>query len=197
MRVAERDRQEQQFFEGEPDLEPPEELAVSELDEDAVLEEEIDNEDVLEEDVDDDVLTTTLEHLVHLGDDDGDGGLLRRREKDGVVGTDDDEDDDDSLDSLEVGDLEDLEESLDRLLEERLALDDESRSAFDDADGGPSDGQGVWITMRVVGAGGPGVIEEIPGPCRPDEFVCRGCFLVRSTVQLADPLSRLCRDCAS
>lgn len=199
MRVIEQERQEQQFFEGEPDLEPPEELALSELDEDAVLEEEIDNEDVLEQDVDDDLLTTTLEHLVHLGDDDGDGATVRGREPSGRPGGGDDDDGDD-LDSLEVDDLEDLEESLDRLLDARLAVEDGVRDGWDGDDQDDPDssaGRGVWITMRVVGAGGPGVIEEIPAPCRPDEFVCRGCFLVRKRVQLADPLSTLCRDCAS
>jgi hypothetical protein len=198
MRVVERERQEQQFFEGEPDLEPPEELALSEIDEDAVLEEEIDNEDVLEQDVDDDLLTTTLEHLVHLGDDD-DGASVRGRDLDGHPGGDDADDDEDDLDALEVDDLEDLEESLDRLLDARLAVEDGSRDGWggdDQDDAYSAAGHGVWITMRVVGAGGPGVIEEIPAPCRPDEFVCRGCFLVRKTVQLADPLSMLCRDCA-
>jgi len=196
MRVVERERQEQQFFEGEPDLEPPEELALSEIDEDAVLEEEIDNEDVLEQDVDDDLLTTTLEHLVHLGDDDG--AIVRGRDPDGQPGGGEEDDDEDDLDSLEVDDLEDLEESLDRLLDVRLAVEDGSRDGWDgddQDDGSSSAGRGVWITMRVVGAGAPGVIEEIPAPCRLDEFVCRGCFLVRKTVQLADPLSTLCRDC--
>lgn len=209
MRVIERDRQEQQFFEGEPDLEPPEELCISEVDEDALLEEEIDNEDVLEQDVDDELLTTTLEHLVHLGDDDGAGPLVRGRPTDGGAGdhvdaADDadaaDDPDDDALDALEVDDLEDLEESLDRLLEERLAVEDGSRPGLDgeDADDAfASLDRGVWITMRVVGAGGPGVVEEIPAPCSLDEFVCRGCFLVRHRVQLAEPAALLCRDCSS
>lgn len=203
MRLMERDRQEQQFFEGEPDLEPPEELCVSEVDEDAVLEEEIDNEDVLEQDVDDDLLTTTLEHLVHLGDDDGAGPVVRGGRDGGDVDSEgeggDDDDDDDALDALEVDDLEDLEESLDRLLEERLATEDGSRPGLDgdEADDAlPSLNGAVWVTMRVVGAGGPGVVEEIPAPCRVDEFVCRGCFLVLKRVQLAEPTTMLCRDCS-
>src|SRR5579863_9054436 len=75
MRVAERNREpaESHFTEGEPDLEAPEELAVVELDDDAILEEDLDNEDVLEQDVDEDTLEATLEDLIHDGDDGDDG----------------------------------------------------------------------------------------------------------------------------
>ncbi len=31
---------------------------------------------------------------------------------------------------------------------------------------------------------------------RPDEFLCRACFLLKHTSQLADPARNLCRDCA-
>jgi hypothetical protein len=31
---------------------------------------------------------------------------------------------------------------------------------------------------------------------RPDEFLCRACFLLKRTSQLADRSSQLCRDCA-
>jgi len=54
MRLVERHRAplETHFTEGELDLEPPEELAIGDLDDEAILEEELDNEDLLEEDVD-------------------------------------------------------------------------------------------------------------------------------------------------
>ena len=77
MRLAERHREpvEAHFTEGELDLEPPEELAIGELDDEAILEEELDNEDLLEQDVDEDTLEASLEDLVHGGDD----GRGRRR----------------------------------------------------------------------------------------------------------------------
>ena len=60
MTLAERHRGavEAHFTEGELDLEPPEEMAVGEWDDQAILEEELDNEDLLEQDVEED----TLEH---------------------------------------------------------------------------------------------------------------------------------------
>src|ERR1700680_343250 len=74
MRTAERHHEldEAHFTEGELDLEPPEELAIGELDDEAILEEELDNEDLLEEDVDEDILAASLEDLVHGGDEDDD-----------------------------------------------------------------------------------------------------------------------------
>src|SRR5580693_1066886 len=75
MRLAEKNRvpPEAHFTEGELDLEPPEEMAIGELDDEAILEEELDNEDLLEEDVDEDTLEASLDVLVH-GDDEGDDG---------------------------------------------------------------------------------------------------------------------------
>src|SRR5580693_5758399 len=73
MRLAERhpEAAETHYTEGELDLEPPEELAIGELDDEAILEEELDNEDLLEQDVEEDTLEASLEDLVH-GDDDED-----------------------------------------------------------------------------------------------------------------------------
>ena len=123
MRLAERHREpdEAHFTEGELDLEPPEELAVGELDDDAILEEELDNEDVLEQDVDEDTLEVTLEDLVH-GDD---GGTTTRSpstwarswRRPGARSEPEEEAEED------VGD-DDLEESLDLVLLERMALVD-------------------------------------------------------------------------
>jgi len=88
MYVVERDRPEQHFSEGEPDLEPPEELAIGELDDESMLEEELDNEDLLEEDVDDDLLTVTLEDLIHVGDDEAMSGATRPGPAANGLGTD-------------------------------------------------------------------------------------------------------------
>ena len=172
---------EQQFFEGEPDLEPPEELAVGEVDEDRILEEGLDNEDLAEEDVDEDVLAWTLEDLVHDGDDDEDGAPAGTGPM--VLGAGGDLDDD-VVDSLEVEDLEDLEESLDRLLDLRLAV------AGPDEDGGPDEADGLGLLTGPPGGTGAAVA------CGPEEFVCRACFLVRHRSQLAELGGPVCRDCA-
>jgi hypothetical protein len=176
MRVAEGQEQEEHFSEGEPDLEPPEELAVGELDDELLLEEELDSETVLEEDVDDDILEATLEDLVHAGDTDGDDDADLPEEP--VGGPADVEE----LD-VEALDLADVEESLDRILRERLALTGDE----------PEDEEADDEASAVVGAGATVLAVA---PCRTDEFVCRGCFLVRSRTLLADPAAGLCRDCA-
>jgi hypothetical protein len=121
---------EQHFTEGEPDLEPPEEFAIAEMDDVAVLEEELDNEDVLEQDVEEDVLEETLEDLVHGGDDeredDAENANVGNLANVGNVRDNDDLDRDDGFDeSEERGGEDDEEEGLDRMLEHRLAVDDE------------------------------------------------------------------------
>lgn len=177
MRVVDLVEPEQAFSEGEPDLESPEELAVAEMDDETVLEEELDNDDVAEEEVDDELLSATLEHLVHLGDDD------QRRNGAGDSTADEAEE---LLESLETDELEDLEESLDRVLVARLASADDGEP--DDADTGSVELAVSGISLAVVLGG---------SPCRAGEFVCRRCFLVRSVVQLADSSGSLCRDCAT
>lgn len=57
------------LVEGEPDLEPPEELAMAEVDDDALLEEDLDTATVDEDDVDEERLAGTLEDLTHAADD--------------------------------------------------------------------------------------------------------------------------------
>ncbi len=70
MRLIERpDRPEQHFSEGEPDLEPPEELCVAEVDADLALEEDLDCEALTEDDVEERMLEETLEELAHGEDD--------------------------------------------------------------------------------------------------------------------------------
>jgi uncharacterized protein DUF4193 len=174
---------EQHFTEGEPDIEPPEEFAISELDDVTQLEEELDNEDILEQDVEEGVLEETLEDLVHAGDDDELGpespvGLVVVPAGEGEV--DDDVDTDD-----------DLEEGLDLILEHRLAIAPEFDAAGAD---GALDGDGA----RESGVVGPGVAdhdEDEVRPCGPDEFTCRSCFLVHHLALLADARTMVCRDC--
>src|ERR1700681_3175655 len=120
MRLAERrpEAAEAHYTEGELDLEPPEELAIGELDDEAILEEELDNEDLLEEDVDEDILAASLEDLVHGGDDDAVGDTRGRDTRTGY-GAPADDDNDDEVEG------EDLEECLDVVLLDRLALLDD------------------------------------------------------------------------
>ena len=125
MRLAERhpETAESHFTEGEPDLEPPEELAIGELDERAMLEEELDNEDLHEQDVDDDVLEASFEDLVHaattrptLSDEDD----LESEDGSDVLDARDAASDEDDADKA-LG-ARDHEEGLDVVLLERLAL---------------------------------------------------------------------------
>ncbi|HXQ75658.1 MAG TPA: hypothetical protein VN791_04115 [Acidimicrobiales bacterium] len=185
MRVIERQasREDEHFTEGEPDLEAPEELAVLEVDEEALLEEDLDNRVDLEDEVDEDTLESSLDHLVYDGlvDD----GLVDDGDDAGAEDGSDDTDTSDPpavdvLDDLEVEDLEDIEESLDRIMREKLAGDE-------DPDGDPDE--------PVVGAVAGDVDGKVPS-CGPDEFVCRSCFLVRSTTQATGPSTSLCHDCS-
>lgn len=181
MRVVERGGHEQEFFEGEPQLEPPEELAIGELDEEAVLEEELDNEDVLEEDVDDDVLAASLEDLVHVGDDedDDDDDATARSAAPTLAVADADADAD--IVEAEPLDIDDVEESLDRIL--RLRLAEEADVLEDEDDETP-------LTARAPDGDEPEV-----RPRQLDEFLCQGCFLVRHQTLLVDASRTLCRDC--
>lgn len=60
------------FVEGEPDLEPPEELAVEVLDEGALLQDDADCELVGEDDLDGDAADRVFDILVHPAVDPGD-----------------------------------------------------------------------------------------------------------------------------
>ena len=211
MRALERNLVEEHFTEGEPDLEPPEELAVGELDDEAMLEEELDNEDLLEQDVDEDVLEVTLEDLVH-GDDeidaaaqDTEGGLLGgaapghdgdgrptvnghgadgARSADGQAGDGGRDRGVDDEDGDDAGD--DVEQALDQILRTRLALVDLD-GLVDEAE----DREFTTLVRVALDADA-----AIVAPCGPDEFVCRSCFLVRKRVQLADERSGRCHDCS-
>jgi hypothetical protein len=45
------------------------------------------------------------------------------------------------------------------------------------------------------GLGPEGPADDVPLR-RPDEFLCRACFLIKRASQLADRTAQLCRDCA-
>jgi hypothetical protein len=192
MRLAERHGApvEAHFTEGELDLEPPEELAIGELDDETILEEELDNEDVLEQDVDEDLLEASLEDLVHGNDDVQDDGRLAEPDDAlppsiGLLSLADDATDDAEDD---FGD-EDLEESLDLVLLDRLALLHDGEGDDDD------DAVAAHDVLLQVQTDAIDLVDV--APCRSDEFVCRSCFLVRKRVQLVDPSTMACHDCAS
>ena len=201
MRLAERrpEAAEAHYTEGELDLEPPEELAIGELDEEAILEEGLDNEDLLEQDVDEDTLEQTLEDLVHAGDEEDDGddeddlGTLRLEL--GTVVTLDSgplgrrEDSEDELAS------DDVEESLDLVLLERMALVGEDGDLDDDD--GEEDGRALVEHSLLLQLQTDSVDLVDVAPCGPDEFVCQSCFLVRKRVQLVDPVAMACHDCST
>ena len=179
-------REQEHFTEGEPDLEPPEELAVLEVDEEALLEEDLDSRADLEDEVDEDVLEVSLDHLVHDGDEDEqDDGVDAATAPSVAVSLTAPEDpgggsgEAADLEDLEIEDLEDRVESLDRILRQKLAGDEE-------ADDDPLAGDSL------------GALAEVTVPsCGPDEFVCRSCFLVRSRALRWEESGSLCRDCVS
>jgi uncharacterized protein DUF4193 len=187
MRLAE--SREQHFTEGEPDIEPPEELCVSEVDDVALLEEELDNEDVLEQDVEEDVLEETLEDLVHHGDGDDDEDDGESAVPVGLLVTEQDEDED-----VDVEGSDEVEEALDVVLEHRLVAFDERAGASPDGD----DEDELPPENLVATNGSSEAVrpaDEVR-PCGPDEFTCRSCFLVRSRELLADEVAMTCRDCS-
>jgi hypothetical protein len=195
MRTAERRHElpEAHFTEGEPDLEPPEELAIGELDDEAILEEGLDNEDLLEQDVDEDTLEETLEDLVHGSDDevgDDDDGELHvvpdlRIDPDAAA-SEGPEDSDEELEG------EDFEESLDLVLLERMALvgADGDLEVIEDVSALVE--HSLLLQMQTDN------VDQVDVARRgTDEFVCQSCFLVRKRVQLADPASMACHDCST
>ena len=195
MRTAERRRElsEAHYTEGELDLEPPEELAIGELGEEAILEEELDNEDLLEQDVDEDTLEETLEDLVHSGDDevaedDEEGfGALHL-----APGTSASGESGGPGDSEDESGSEDLEESLDLVLLERMALVGDEGDLEDEEDGSALVEHSLLLQMQSDNAD----LVDV-APCGSDEFVCQSCFLVRKRVQLVDHVAMACHDCST
>jgi hypothetical protein len=171
VRLTERQghREDAHFTEGEPDLEPPEELAVAEVDEETQLEEDLDSRVDLEDEVDVEILESSLDHLVHDGDE---TEVL----------------DESSLaEDLEIEDLEDRAESLDRILGELLAGDSDEPAPEEEAEeAGP----------RVAGRAETNGVVVVLSAWETEEFVCRSCFLVRSGSQRAGVSGSLCHDCS-
>lgn len=173
MRVIDRQgrKEDEHFTEGEPDLEPPEELAVLEVDEESLLEEDLDTRADLEDEVDEEILESSLDELVHAGDEE---------EEDDEVAV---------LGDLEIEDLEDREESLDQILREKLAGDEEPWTTEDDVDELVTAGNGTTAAVMAAPPTSPS--------WGPDEFVCRSCFLVRRGAQRVGSSGSLCQACSS
>lgn len=188
MPVVERSQEEPHFSEGEPDLEPPEELAVGEIDEQTMLEDDLDNEDVAEEEVDEDLLTVTLEDLVHHDDADDEEGERAAGNGFPALDVELSTELEEELEVLEVDDLEDVEESLDHVLEERLADPAGPGSATDGDEDTPLSPVLAW-TLAAAAARTTRCQGE-------EEFLCGACFLVRNRALLVDSEKLLCRDCA-
>ncbi|HEY5251089.1 MAG TPA: hypothetical protein VIJ09_05485 [Acidimicrobiales bacterium] len=167
MRVIERQghRGDEHFTEGEPDLEPPEELAVLEIEEESLLEGGLDGRADLEDETDVDALEISLDHLVHDGDEEEDENEMS------------------GLGDLEIEDLEDREESLDLILREKLAGDEEP----------PPDDDEIDEPFPTVNAG---TVARAGGTLDVDEFLCRSCFLVRRASQRVGTSGSLCQACS-
>jgi hypothetical protein len=87
---------------------------------------------------------------------------------------------DEEVDEVEeVHFVDDVEEALDDALAARFG--DGHSDDFEDLD---DDGSGL-----------EGPADDVPLR-RPDEFLCRACFLLKRASQLADRSAQLCRDCA-
>lgn len=82
----------------------------------------------------------------------------------------------DADDDVHLGE-DDVEASLDIILKEKLVVDEETDEEAAAEPEPAADG-----TEQVQ-------------PRQADEFVCKSCFLVKSTNQLADQAAGLCRDC--
>jgi hypothetical protein len=142
--------------------------ALGEGDEDL---EDLEDADLEDEDLEDDVLADE-------GDDDDatvvvDGVEVAKEGAAAKEGAPEDGDDDED----EEPDDEDVEASLDVILKERLVVEDE----VEDDEVGDVDDRSE-ASERVL-------------PKQPDEFVCRSCFLVKHSSQLANKKRGLCRDC--
>jgi hypothetical protein len=113
-------------------------------------------------------------HAEELGDE----GLNGLRE---VVEDQDEKNElaDEEVEEAEEVQGEDVEDALDVILAARLSggHPDEFEEVDDDDSG--LEGLADVVPLR-----------------RPDEFLCRGCFLLKRTSQLADRSAQLCRDCA-
>ena len=101
---------------------------------------------------------------------------------------------DDDSDDVIVDD--DVEESLDLVLLERMALLDLDGPGAGAADH-EEDEEGATAGRGVLLHTGIDTDLDDVAPRGSDEFVCRSCFLVRRRVQLVDPAAMVCHDCSN
>jgi len=140
--------------------------APDDLDDDAIVLEAVDADEDLDEVIDDGgVDDADDEDDLALDEDEPPIRPAPARAEE----TDEDED--------EEEEDEDVEASLDVILKERLVVEDE-----------PEDDEAVDTEDRSEG------VDQVL-PKQPGEFVCRSCFLVKHSSQLADKKRFLCRDC--
>lgn len=154
------------FDDGEPELDDDIAEDDLELDDDIAVEVEVDadGDDDLLADAEEAPAVTTTAKTTKRGDESTD------------------EEDDDVVDLEEELHPDDVEEPLDVLLHERTTSDrlEEEANELEDDELEPDErGDG---SARVV-------------PRRDDEFLCRSCFLVKPLSQLARGEKDLCRDC--
>ena len=100
--------------------------------------------------------------------------MVEEEDEDDEIADEEDGEDED------VEDAEDVEEALDVVLAARL------HTGHPDDDSDDDEGDDI---------GADGLAEVVPLR-RSDEFLCRACFLLKRTTQLADRSAQLCRDCA-
>jgi Domain of unknown function (DUF4193) len=147
------------------DVAEPEDLSEEEL-------EDLPDEELAEKDLDDDDLVTDDIETDALGEEELDGEVPAEDAAPVAPTVEEGEEEEEEVDD------EDVEASLDQILKERLVVEEEEEE--DEEIPEPED--------RSEGS-------ERVLPKQPDEFVCKSCFLVKHSNQLADPEKELCRDC--
>jgi hypothetical protein len=149
------------------EVEAPDELIEDDLEELA------DDDDLIEDDplaIDDDDDPVAVIEVDAIDEPDVPAGTAKAVAKAAGEETDDEDE--------EEPDDEDVEASLDTILKERLVVEEVED---DEETPEPEDRTGDGVE-RVL-------------PKQPGEFVCRSCFLVKHSNQLADKKKMLCRDC--
>jgi hypothetical protein len=150
------------------EVDAPDELIEEDLDE-LADDDDLIADDPLAIDDDDDDAVAVIEVGAEV-EEDVPAGTAKAVAKAAGEETDDDEE--------EEPDDEDVEASLDTILKERLVVEEVED---DEETPEPEDRTGDGVE-RVL-------------PKQPGEFVCRSCFLVKHSNQLADKKKMLCRDC--
>jgi hypothetical protein len=139
------------------------------------LEEDVDPEELDDEiDVDDGFVLVDDDDALAAVEEEDDVDDRGPRAAAPVAASDEEEDDE------EIVDPDDVEADLDTILKDRLVAADDEQPDDEDEE------------SEVDDRGDP--VDRI-APKRPDEFVCRSCFLLKSPNQLADAKRKLCMDC--